>query len=102
MLKSMGLLLSVGLLTGCASIESSKDRFANVRNYDVGRSVNHSYSTPHRIIPHDESTDKYLYQDGKGCEWHYLVDKQTEMVKSWGYVSSPETCHLEIGWGSPW
>lgn len=103
MYKFLGAFILVLLFCGCASAYGKKDRFIRHRDYDVGRSVDLSYAVPSRILSHNEIQDKYLYESEGGCEWAYYVNKETKVVESWEYVSSPDKCSMGVGWfNKPW
>ena len=63
-------IILVLMFSGCAglTLENSKDRFVNDRNYDVGRNVEWSYATHSKIIPYNEAQDKYVYEWDKECK----------------------------------
>jgi uncharacterized protein YxeA len=103
--KFLFFLILILVFCGCAGakFENSKDRFVNTRNYDVGRSVDRSYAMPPaKISSYNEKQDKYLFEGKDGCQWVYYVNKETKVVESWEYVSSPDKCSLGIGWFNPW
>lgn len=104
MYKFLFSFILVLLFCGCASAYGNKDRFIRYRDYDVGRSVDLSYATPSKILPYNETQDKYLFEAKGGCEWAYYVNKETKIVESWEYVSSPDKCSTKVSWfgGSPW
>ena len=90
---------------GCAGakFENSSSRFVNDRNYDVGRSVNWSYAMPpSKIFSYNEKKDEYLFEGKNGCQWVYYVNKETKIVESWGFLSSPDKCQTGLNWFGPW
>lgn len=92
------------MLYGCAgaTLENSKDRFVNDRNYDVGRSVDLSYAMPaSQVSSQNEKQDRYLFKNNV-CEWVYYVNKNTKVVDSWEYVSSPDKCSTGLDWFGIW
>jgi len=42
-------------------------------------------------------TLKYIYGKGKLCQWFFLVEKSTGVIRSWGYIGAPEHCKLVSG-----
>jgi len=50
-----------------------------------------------RIEHFDSSTIKYVYRKGLECEWFFLVQEETQVIVSWGYLSEPKACQLETG-----
>jgi hypothetical protein len=35
---------------------------------------------------------EYIHRSNEACDYGFLVDKKTGMIKSWRYISSPEPC----------
>lgn len=88
------------MFCGCAgaTLENSKDRFVNDRNYDVGRNVDLSYAAPaSQISSYNENQDKYIFEND-ACSWIYYVNKSTKIVESWEYVSLPDRCSTGLDW----
>lgn len=86
-------------LSGCATVSLFKD----LRDYDIGRSVELAYLPPaDKILPYSESSDKYLFKGNGECEFSYIVNKQTKIVESWEYISSPEKCKTGLNWLGQW
>jgi len=102
--KILYFLILVSVLCGC-TMNAKKNIFINERNYDVGRKKDiaiHPLSIL-EIIPVGVKQDKYiLYNDDTGCKWAYYVNKETEIIESWEYVSSPDKCYTGLGWFEPW
>ena len=90
------------MLSGCSILGSGKNLFEDERNYDIGRSVDLSYAMPaEHISSYNENQDKYLFKQG-GCQWVYYVNKNTKVVESWEYVSSPDKCSMGLDWFGIW
>lgn len=99
MKKITRLFLIVIIFSGCATTSIFRD----LRDYDIGRSVELSYlPPPYKIIPSSIDHDKYLYQDKGECEFYYMVNKKTKKIESWDYISSPEKCKTGLNWLGPW
>ena len=100
MRKCLYLFIMVFIFNGCATNAA----FVEYRNYDVGRSIEVSLVPPPiKISSHNETQDKYLFQTEDGCQWVYYVNKETKIVESWKYISSPDKCSLGTAWFNvPW
>lgn len=88
-------LVSILLLCGCAT----QKLFVEYRNYDVGRNVNVAPLESSKISSHNEFQDQYLFEWKGGCKFIYYVNKETKVVESWEYVSSPDKCTMGYNWG---
>ena len=61
----------------------------------VGCSIGLSYYDPVRIEPFNEELIAYHYEsEYTGCKFIYYVNKDTDIVESWEFVSSPDNCYL--------
>ena len=84
--------------SGCAT----NANFAEVRNMYVGRKVNWPSDVSPIITSHNLTQDEYLFETKDGCQWVYYVNKETKIIESWAYVSSPNKCTLGYNWFGPW
>jgi hypothetical protein len=96
-------LILVLMFCGCVSASGGKNRFFRSMDYNVGRNIELSHDTPIKISSHNKTQDRYLFDWENGCSWVYYVNKETKIVESWEYVSSPDKCSMGVGWfGAPW
>lgn len=86
------------IFCGCATITN----FVTERDYDVGRSVDLIYDKPSKIVPYNQTQDKYLFECNNGCKFAYYVNKETKVVESWEYISSSDKCSLGQKLFGPW
>ena len=96
-------------LTCCGGIEESRNYFKSVMDGSVGDSINiwgkGGFGPPGLIKkePINKDIIKYIYRiEESGCEWFFVVRRNTDVVKSWGYLSDPDKCYLETDWFGPW
>lgn len=50
----------------------------------------------------DKPVAEYVYGVDGGCKWAYDVDRDTNRILSWRFVSRPEQCRYETHWLGPW
>ena len=98
MCKFLTIFIFTFMFCGCAT----NALFVQYRDYDVGRNVDLSYDKPSKVISYNLNQDKYLYETENGCQWVYYVNKETKIIESWEYVSSPDKCTLGYNWFGPW
>ena len=99
MCNSLFILILIFIFCGCAT----NSHFIEYRNYDIGRNVDESFTpSPRKKSFHNPIQDKYLYESENGCQWVYYVNKETRIIESWAYVSSPDKCTLGYNWWGPW
>jgi hypothetical protein len=90
--------------SGCAGVkfENSKTRFVNIRNEHIGYKKENVIHSGYVKEPYNDKLDKYIGSDDNGCSWAYFVNKETERIESWEYVSSPDKCETGLNWFGPW
>ena len=83
---------------GCAT----NSNFVEVRDMYVGSKVSWDSKAPPKISSHNSIQDTYLFESENGCQWVYYVNRETKIIESWAYVSSPDKCTLGYNWFGPW
>ena len=83
---------------GCAT----NSNFVEGRNMYVGSKINWDPQIPPKIRSYDSTQDEYIFESKNGCQWAYYVDKETEVIESWKYLSSPDKCTEGYNWFGPW
>ncbi len=95
-------ILFLCILTFTCSSCAANSNFVEVRNMYVGRKVSWDPKMPPKISSHNSTQDEYLFESKDGCQWVYYVNKETKIIESWAYVSSPDKCTLGYNWFGPW
>ncbi len=86
------------LYSGCAT----NANFLEVRDMYIGSKVTWDPRVPPKISSYNSTQDEYLFESEGGCQWVYYVNKETKIIESWAYVSSPDKCTLGYNWFGPW
>ena len=86
--------LIVGL-SACCSI-NNRDEFEGAKDYLVGRELsnpmfNYYVKTSTARTPKKDANVEYVFTKEK-CKYSMLINEQTQVVKSWAYVSDPKYC----------
>ena len=103
MSKFLYFFITVLVLSGC-SATFKQNLFSDIRNDHVGMNkdlVIHPLSLV-KIIPYNEKQDKYVCAYDDGCQWAYYVNKETGIIESWEFISSPDKCQTGLNWFGPW
>ena len=82
------------ILTFTCSSCATNSNFVEVRDMYVGSKVSWDPKAPPKISSHNSTQDEYLFESENGCQWVYYVNKETKIIESWAYVSSPDKCTL--------
>ena len=101
MKKLITIILIVAICCGC-TMAYKRNLFVELRNEDIGEDKDiaiHPLALV-EIIPYDEKLDKYVcaYED-TGCVWAFYVNKETDLIESWEFISPPEKCYTGLNWG---
>ena len=96
-------------ISGCTFVDSAREQFIHNRDFDIGRNVNEvPLPKPYKKIDIDTIKVEYYYRffndhfNGEKCEWVYLVDKRTNHILSWYFISVHDSCYRGFQWGEPW
>lgn len=82
-------------VSGCCSIHK-RDEFESAKDYLVGRELSNpmfnyyiKQSTARK--PKKNGNVEYSYSKNK-CKYNMTINEQTQVIKSWAYVSDPKYC----------
>ena len=89
------------ILCGC-STAFKRNLFVSVRNDAIGSKKENIIHPGYLRIPYSEKLDKYIGADDNGCQWAYYVNKETGIIESWEFISSPDKCQTGLDWLGPW
>jgi len=101
--KVLCLFIIVLMVTGCTS-NFKKKLFVDIRNDHIG---SHKDNVIHpgslvEIVSYNETLDKYICAYDTGCKWAYYVNKETGIIESWEFISSPDKCQTGLDCTGPW
>lgn len=96
---------AVVFLIACESLASKRQSFENSVNKNIGMSANFIFTVPKTgklrgvEIRENEKGDLLYSTSLKSskCRYLYVVDKKTNIIKGWHYVSSPDECYVTGG-----
>lgn len=86
-------------ISGCCSIDN-RDEFEGAKDYLVGRQLsnpmfNYYVKQSTTRTPKKGGNVEYVFSKQK-CKYSLLINEQTQVVKSWAYISDPKYC-IESG-----
>lgn len=92
------------IMSGC-STTFKKNLFVDIRNDHIGMQKDHVIHPMSliEVVPHNEKLDKYICAyENIGCKWAYYVNKETSIIESWEFISSPNKCQTGLNWWGSW
>lgn len=97
-MKSTFIFLLIALIisvSGCCSI-NNRDEFEGGKDYLVGRELsnpmfNYYVKQSTARTPKKDGNVEYVFSKDK-CEYSMLINEETQVVKSWAYISDPKNC----------
>ena len=82
-------------VSGCCSI-NNRDEFEGAKDYLVGRELSNpmfNYYVKKSTVraQKKDGNVEYFFSKDK-CKYSMLINEQTQIVKSWAYISEPKYC----------
>jgi hypothetical protein len=89
-------------VSGCLSIDDGRRQFKEEMALLVGQSIDLArgrLTSSHEL---DSKTTEFLYQSGDKCSWAMEIERDSEIIRSWHYVSDPAHCYYSTSWWGAW
>ena len=108
MIKIAAILFMMMGVSGCSSVDGARQHFTEARDYDVGRNIkviNLPKASHIVAVGKDYSEYHYTFHNPEAeaeCAWIYVVDRDTDEIVSWKYVTSSKACFNSVRLGTPW
>lgn len=94
---------AISVLFGCISVEQGRREFRDEMDSLIGHRMDNSIRGA--IIGTnaiDGSTQEIVFGTKDGCQWAFEVDRESQDIRAWRFVSDPSLCYYETDWFGPW